>query len=304
MNEEPDDDVIREVYARFGLAYYESECLHRSLCIAFAWSGLPPRDLTTQPRVEERLAQAFSLTLGDVAGRLQDVLPAELLTDLQSAVDKRNFLAHQFWFERAHLMFSEESVQRLIVELQEYCDEFDGLDKQIGVWLTRKRRELGFSDEMLQASLEEVLAGQDDPLPGKQTVRELDKKLTRRQQLTRVWEFALDDGRRPLIFELADGSFWQLCDVGLGWTHYHTIGPGWAEHPRAKPYLPAKIMPRPGTANPWDYEFTLTKGAVLWVKPGRQKYTFRWGIRTSTATAEQGAPPAGDSLRSIPAGEL
>jgi hypothetical protein len=66
-------------------------------------------------------------------------------------------------------------------------------------------------------------------------VRKLEKKLARRQQLTRVWEFPLDDGRKPLIFELADGSVWQLCDVGLGWTHYRTIGPDWVEHPGVKP---------------------------------------------------------------------
>ena len=62
MADEPDDDLIREMYARFGLAYYrESECLHRGLCIVLAWTGLPSQDLITRPRVEERLAQAFSL---------------------------------------------------------------------------------------------------------------------------------------------------------------------------------------------------------------------------------------------------
>ncbi len=188
-------------------------------------------------------------------------------------------------------MFSVGSVQQLITELEEYCDVFDRLDKQVGAWLTPKRRELRFTDEMLQASLNEVLSGHDDPLPGKQAARELGKKLTRRQRLTRVWEFALDDGRRPLIFELADGSFWQLCDVGLGWTHYRTICRGWGEHPAVKPYLPAEILPRPEAANPWDYEFTLTKGAVLWVKPGRQQYTFRWGMRISAASTEQGPAP-------------
>jgi hypothetical protein len=304
MNEEPDDDLIREVYARFGLAYYESECLHRSLCIALAWSTLPPPDLTTQPRVEERLAKAFSLTLGEVVDRLQNLLPEQFLTSLPLAVERRNFLAHRFWFERAHLMFSEEGGRRLIAELQEYCDAFDRLDKQTGVWLTLKRGELGFTDEMLHASLEEVLAGQDKPLPDKETVREIDKKLTRRQRLTRVWEFSLNDGRRPLVFELADGSLWQLCDVGLGWTHYQTVRADWVEHPGIKPYLPADILPRPEAQNTWDYEFPLAKGAVLGVKPGRQKYTFRWGIRTQAASAEQSAPPDGDSLRSIPAGEL
>ena len=39
MSVRPDDDLIRELYARFGLAYYQSECLHRNLCIAFAWAG-------------------------------------------------------------------------------------------------------------------------------------------------------------------------------------------------------------------------------------------------------------------------
>lgn len=67
MGDQTDSELIREVYARFGLAYYQSECLHRGLCIVYAISGLPPPDLITRPRVEERLALAYSLTLGDVA---------------------------------------------------------------------------------------------------------------------------------------------------------------------------------------------------------------------------------------------
>src|ERR671924_697913 len=98
MDDEPDDDLIREVYARFGLAYYQSEGLHRELCMSLAWLGLPSRDLITRPRVEERLAYTFSLTLGDVAAKLEGVLPAELSGELQEAVNRRNFLAHHFWF--------------------------------------------------------------------------------------------------------------------------------------------------------------------------------------------------------------
>ncbi len=117
MNDKPNDDLIREVYAKFGLAYYLSECLHRELCMILALSGFPSRNLITRPRVEERLAQAFSLTLGDVAVKLQGVLPAELGRGLRMALGQRNVLAHQFWFERAHLMFSVSDVRRLLVEL-------------------------------------------------------------------------------------------------------------------------------------------------------------------------------------------
>lgn len=281
MNDRPDDDLIREVYARFGLAYYQSECLHRELCMILALSGLPSRDLITRPRVEERLSQAFSLTLGDVVTKLEGVLPAELGRELREAADRRNFLAHQFWFERAHLMFSVEDVRQFLVELDEYAELFDRLDTRVTEWAEPKRRELGITQELVQTSLRHILAGEsDEPLPDRQTVRELDKKLSRRQRLMRVWEFTLDDGRKPLIFDLADGSLWQLSDVGLGWTRFREVGPGWTEHPDVKPHLPADILPRPEPKGPWDYEFTLANAAVLWVKPGRQPQTFRWGVRT------------------------
>lgn len=201
------DDLIREVYARFGLAYYQSECLHRELCMILAWSGLPSRDLTTRPRVEERLAHACSLTLGDVAAKLEGVLPAELSGELREAVDKRNFLAHRFWFESAHLMFSVEDAHQLIAELDEYAELFDRLDTRVSEWSEPKRRELGLTEEVVQASLRRILAGEsDEPLPDRQTVRELEKKLSRRRRLIRVGEFTSGDGRKPLIFELADGS--------------------------------------------------------------------------------------------------
>ena len=187
-------------------------------------------------------------------------------------------------------MFSVNNVRELISELDGYAEMFDRLDARVSEWSEPTRQRLGLTDEVLQESLERTLAGEaDEPLPDKQAVRELEKKLSRRQRLIRAWEFSLEDGRRPLIFELADGSLWQLSDVGLGLTRFQEIGQGWTEHPAIKPHLPAEILPRPQHTTPWDYEFTLSNGAVLWVKPGRQKATFRWGMRTPQASAEQQA---------------
>lgn len=301
MAEDPDDDLIREMYARFGLAYYQSECLHRELCMALAWSGLPSRELITRPRVEERLAQAFSLTLGDVVAKLDGALPAELAGEIREAVDTRNFLAHHFWFERAHLMFSVTGVRQLIAELDGYAGIFDRLDTRVSEWSKPMHARLGLSGAALDQSLSRILAGEaEERLPDKQAVKKLEKRLSRRQRLIRVWEFALEHGGRPLIFQLADGSMWQLCDVGLGLTRFEEVGPGWTEHPATKPYLPADIFPRPQIAAPWEYEFTLARGAVLWVKPGAQGQTFKWGVRKSKASAEQGAALDGDSASRRP----
>ncbi|TKS58401.1 MAG: hypothetical protein EWM72_03067 [Nitrospira sp.] len=282
MDNQPDDELIHDLYATFGLAYYQSECLHRGLCIALTYLGLPPSDFLTGPRAEELLAQSFSLTLGEVAEKLDSILPAEWNTEIREAVERRNFLAHHFWFDRAHLMHNRDNVRRLIAELNAYADKFDKLDAQISEWpkLKEKQKQLGITDETLEDNLMKILAGEDEePLPDKQTVRELERKLRKQQRLIRVWEPALEGGRRSLIFELADGTLWQLSDIGLGRTRFAEVGPGWKEHQKIKPYLPADIVPRPRSTTPWDYEFTLANGVAFWVKPGRRKRTFTWGLR-------------------------
>jgi len=288
VTNEPTDDQVREMYARFGLAYYHSEVLHRGLCIILAMSDLPRRDLITRPRVEERLAHAFSLTLGDVITELAGKIPGEYSIGLDEACEKRNFLAHNFWFDRAHLMFRADHIRQLVDELDGYTDIFSRLDEQTSRWLHNRQHELGLTDAILQESLSRILSGRgEEPLPGKEVVKDREKKLKRRQRLVRVWEFELPEGGKPLVFEMQDGSRWQLCDAGLGWTRFQKTEPHWVEHPAIQPYLPADITPRPKDIKPWEYEFQLKAGAILWVKPGRRPNTFQWGIRTKNRSTEQ-----------------
>lgn len=64
------EDLHREVYARFGLAYYYSEVLHRGLCnLLTALTFRGPEDIT-RPRFGEVMAEVFSLTLGQLRTRL------------------------------------------------------------------------------------------------------------------------------------------------------------------------------------------------------------------------------------------
>ena len=277
---EPDDELMRELFAKFGAAYYHSECLHRELCIVSACSELPPPTLITKPRVEELLSRAFSLTLGEVTAKLEAVLPPELWNNTLAAVERRNFLAHQFWFERAHLMFSVRSVRQLIAGLDNDIDLFDKLDARVSQYSKSTLAELGVTAEMQADSLNRIMAGEDDePLPGRQAIRELDKRLRGLHRLLRMWEFALKEGGKPLIFELADGSLWQLSDVGLGLTRFQKIDDRWIENLAVKQYLPADIQLRPKTDGPWKYEWNLAKGVTLWARPGRKERTFAWGLR-------------------------
>jgi hypothetical protein len=285
MSDQPDDDLIRELYARFGFAYFQSECLHRELCFVLALSALPTPDLITGPRADEELARAYGLTLGDVAAKLESVLPVDLVGELREAVAARNFLAHQFWFERARFMLSVRGVGELLAEVDRYAEQFRRLDALVSDWKKPKIEAFGFSDQVIDDAQRRVLAGEpDDPLPTKRAVREMERKLRKRQRLTRVWQAPTGAGLNSIVFELSDGSLWQLSDVGLAWTKFHKIDANWTEHPATKPYLPADIMPRPKTKAAWHYEFVLGRSATLWVRPGQQEKTFKWGVRAAKKT--------------------
>lgn len=97
----------------------------------------------------------------------------------------------------------------------------------------------------------------------------------------RVWDVKIGNGIVAPIFEMDDGSLWQLCDVGLGWSKFEKPEPEWKINERIRKYLPSNINPRPSIIEAWNYEFHLAKGAIIWVKPSRESrdYIYIWGIK-------------------------
>lgn len=53
----------------------------------------------------------------DVITALNGTLPVELSARLHEVSETRNFIACHFWFDRAHLMFRADDIQRLVAEL-------------------------------------------------------------------------------------------------------------------------------------------------------------------------------------------
>lgn len=150
------ESLIKEVYARFGLAYYLGEVLHRGLCYIYALISFEKPEDITRPRVEEKIAHAFSLTLGQIIRETEDLLPSELNEQLDLALEKRNFLAHRFWFERIHLMYNEQGLLQMLQELDKIGQLFNGLDEKVNKYFEPRRRELGITDEMINRNTAKV----------------------------------------------------------------------------------------------------------------------------------------------------
>ena len=85
-----------------------------------------------RPRLEEKLVYAFSLTMGNIFEEIKSFIPEELHANIKEAIEKRNFLAHYFWYERAHMMFTTKNVTQLINELNDYSELFNNIDEILG----------------------------------------------------------------------------------------------------------------------------------------------------------------------------
>lgn len=278
FQEDVDEEKIKEMFAHFGRAYYFSECLHKELANYHAIVDFQSSSHITRPRVEEKLQLAFSLTLGQLFDQLRDRFPIEMQDALSVAIEKRNFLAHHFWFERSYLMFSLDGVSQMIQELEGMSGLFTKVDKQVSVFTKSKHEQMGITDEVLQYAFEEAKAGKPlEPFPDF-------RKIKKQERIVNAWEVTLQNGNKPLIFESEDGCLWQLCEVGLGWTYCEKKA-NWKIKAEIQHYLPANINPRPKGIKPWDYHFNLSKAAIFWVKPGRKPKTFLWGVKQASKSA-------------------
>jgi hypothetical protein len=262
----------KEMLTRFGAAYFESEVLHRGLCITYALSSFKNIKSITRPRVEEKLRLAYSLTLGQVINTSKNLFPIDIQILLDLALAKRNYLAHHFLFEKNFLMFSNDGLIQLENELLEYSVFFDELDKRINLFIHPLIEEMGITDEKVDEVFALLKTGiQDNHLISQ-------RKLKKQELVVRVWDVELSEGLVSQIFETEDGELWQLCDIGLGWSIISKQLYKWQINEKIQKYLPYVIIPRPKIDEEWNYKFPLSKGAIFCVKPGSEEKKYSWEL--------------------------
>jgi len=134
-------ELIKEVFACFGAAYYRSEILHRKLCNIYALMTFEKVEDIIPLRMDEKQARADTLTLGQIIEQTKDLLPSELQQRLQVALEKRNYLAHHY---------SKQNLLKMRQELLELGGLFIKLDEDISEYVKPKREAFGITDELIQ----------------------------------------------------------------------------------------------------------------------------------------------------------
>lgn len=150
---------IREVYAHFGLAMYQAQCLERTLAILMATVYGPGPENITRPQYETLLESYFQKTLGSLIHNLCKTMPiaADLESRLSQALNRRNWLAHNYFWERAPEFMRQQGREAMIEELREIADYFAEIDHELDMIVRQWGEKHGITEEVIQQQMGKLL---------------------------------------------------------------------------------------------------------------------------------------------------
>jgi hypothetical protein len=154
LNQE--DAEIREVYARFGLAIYQAQCIEREMALVLTVSFKPrPRNAR---EFEALLERRYRKTLGALVTELRkaDNRADELEAPLLATLEKRNWLAHHYFWDRAATFMTSKGRHAMVDELKLIAEEFDSLDKRLSEITERWRKKVGITDDVIEAQMKKL----------------------------------------------------------------------------------------------------------------------------------------------------
>jgi hypothetical protein len=153
----------RETFARFGLAMYHAQCVERQIGILLAMTFYP-NFLRTSPEERDRFFdREFSKTLGSLVATLRQRInvPDDFDRRLRRAVKLRNWLAHEYFWQRPGSILTWDGRERMIAELRETADFLNAMDQELtrisDNWLNR----VGLPRNVIEAELEKYRSGRD-----------------------------------------------------------------------------------------------------------------------------------------------
>ena len=154
---DPESEQIREVFARFGLAIYNAQGLERALVIILATKYGPGPSRITRTQLDKIFERLESKTLGHLVDKIVRHISEDEQARLEKALRVRNWLAHEYFWERATTVVSETGRSSMVDELQEAADEFRALD----ILFTEKTMEwgatVGVTRDLVQKEVERLL---------------------------------------------------------------------------------------------------------------------------------------------------
>ena len=128
----------REAMAYFGRAIYRCQVIEQSLIIILTassiiarqhgWSDFPyfNRDLSDVKQILSK--KSLGKLLNEIRKQKRVSISLRVLDDLGDFIRKRNFFAHEYFYERDPKMHSKKGLIEIVKECDEFWEEYESLE--------------------------------------------------------------------------------------------------------------------------------------------------------------------------------
>ena len=159
-----DDEAmqIREVFAYFGLAMYQVEVFNHGIVNLLTIAGLSKG--TLHPRDFDRYQdKRFSEQLAELVRRTQPYLGQDtsLFADVSAAVATRNWLAHDYFRDRAVEFITWTGRRQMLDELRSTTERVEDLDRRVHVLVLAFGHAHGITQPAIDAMYAQMKASSD-----------------------------------------------------------------------------------------------------------------------------------------------
>ena len=165
MERQSDNEHVKEVYARFGLAIYHAQVLEHGIVNALAILDLvPSRMHTARSRaewakiVDQFMSRHFETTMGQLMKSLRSVtvVHPELENLMRDSLKKRNWLAHDFFRDCSSDFITFNWREKMLKEIFDCNELFSKTDKYLDESIRPLREKYGITDAFIERETNKI----------------------------------------------------------------------------------------------------------------------------------------------------
>ncbi len=153
---------VREIYALFGLAMYNVQCFERTLSMLKVTVYNSKINTLNKSQFDSSLESVFKKTLGQLISELRKTVefPEEFDSILSDSLKKRNWLAHNYFWERSVKFLSKDGQEEMIEELRKMSEYFENIDHTLDTVLRKWMSAKGISEDSIKQNFDKLFSGE------------------------------------------------------------------------------------------------------------------------------------------------
>jgi len=155
---EPDGDLVKEVYAHFGLCMYFAQVFETGLINILTALETAASPQPIRQTFDDFYTKHETLTFGNLMKGLgkHSFLPADLETEVRSLKSERDHLAHRFFRDHDIDFMSVGGCNVMIESLTGRVERFRAVDSRVSELEDLAMTKIGFNADTLAAATEEI----------------------------------------------------------------------------------------------------------------------------------------------------